>query len=195
MPQQFLITQRHYDLIIGQCQKNWPQEAGGFVGGADGYIKAVMPLFNIHMENKTDTFALTQEDIYRAHDFFKKHNYQYFGVYHSHPKGAAYPSDTDINTGHRFHFIISLTNRDKPVFNCFEIINRKPIYIPLVVSNESVKTVDLHAKKDDVPPPKSLHDDAEELSEKIEGIKTGGVKYQKLEKRHPFEGSDFSTFA
>ena len=66
---EFSITQRHYNIIIDQVKKNYPYEAGGFIGGKDFLISAIYPVFNQDISNKTDVFAVYNEDIERAHLF------------------------------------------------------------------------------------------------------------------------------
>ena len=71
MLDQFSITQRHYNIIIEQVQKNYPYESGGFIGGKDGVITAIFPVLNQDISNKTDVFAIYPQDIERAHLFLK----------------------------------------------------------------------------------------------------------------------------
>lgn len=108
-------------------------------------ISAIQPIFNQHLYSKVATFAFTGEDIIRAHEFFKKHNLDYYGLYHTHPKGVAYPSQADIDTGHRYHFILSLRDPESPVFAAYFIQDRMPIHIPLeVIPDKGFDQVDIH---------------------------------------------------
>ena len=66
---EFSITQRHYDIIIKQVQQNYPYESGGFIGGKDGLISAIFPVFNQDYSGKTR--LQFPEDIQRAHCFWK----------------------------------------------------------------------------------------------------------------------------
>ncbi|MFC1771239.1 Mov34/MPN/PAD-1 family protein, partial [Candidatus Margulisiibacteriota bacterium] len=125
MIESFAITQRHYDLIVEQAQKNFPQEVGGFLGGnEEGQIQGILPLFNMFLFDKTGTFVITGDDLERAHGFFAKHNLQYYGLYHSHPQGAPYPSIADINSRQKYHFILGLSDINTPILNAFEVINK-----------------------------------------------------------------------
>jgi proteasome lid subunit RPN8/RPN11 len=196
----FRITKRHYGIILKQGLDNLPMEMGGFLGGEEGLIKAVHPLFNAHLYNKTDTFSFTREDVDRAHRFFKKHQLDYYGLYHSHPNGAAYPSDSDINTGHMYHFILSLKESDHPVFNAFYIKNRKPIQIPLSIINLSgMSPVDIRdvttKSKTRAGNMKSPEEEAVDLAQTIANMKDEKqVVYPVLPPKDKFN-SDFSTMA
>ena len=107
----FKITEKHYAKIIKQGKDNLPYETGGFLGGKDGVICGLLPTFNKDWDQNKDVYALHDEDLLRAHTFFKKHGLIYYGVYHTHPKGISYPSEADIATGQQYHFIIACLSR------------------------------------------------------------------------------------
>ena len=197
----FKITQRHYDLILKQGMETLPQECGGFFGGKEGMITAVFPIFNQHLYDRTGTFACTSDDINRAHRFFKKHNVQYYGLYHTHPKGIAYPSQTDINTGQRYHFILSFNDPNHPVFAAFLIQNRVPIPLPFeIMGNHAFKAIDIHTlSKPESPHNPSIRllspqEEAKDLSDKLDNIRNEKPSYHKLEPRDLLN-SEFSTLA
>jgi proteasome lid subunit RPN8/RPN11 len=201
-PSRFEISERHYDIITKQAADNFPKEAGGFLGGKDFTIQAILPIFNGHIGNQTDTFSFIGEDIERAHLFFKKHGLTYYGLYHTHPSGIPYPSKTDIDTGHRFHFIIGVPNNNQAstVFRAYEIINRKPIAIPIqIIPNSKIQVVDIHGKgaTETIPlfdRPITFEEEAGQLSEQINNLVDGKPKYERKKPKAPF-GSDFSTLA
>ncbi len=197
MSRTFSITQRHYDILIKQVRVNLPQESGGFLGGKDDVIMAILPVFNQHLFDKTDTFGITSDDFERAHLFFKKHNMSYFGVYHSHPKGVAYPSQTDINTGQKYHFIFGLADPENPVFSAFEIIEGVPHHIPIrIVKDNAFKAIDIHGQiKAPNEAQKTIIDTADELRTQIEDIQNRRAKYPKMKPKSGFDSSDFSTLA
>ncbi len=201
MSEHFRISQRHYDIILKQAVDNLPQESGGFLGGKDRLIQAILPVFNQHMENKTDTYGVTSEDINRAHQFFAKHGLDYYGVYHTHPKGIAYPSKADINTGQKYHFIVGLQNPQNPIFAVYEIKALTPYPLPLeVLTNQQFNVLDIHNKSTYEPPtpgaPVVKRDPQSEvnlLSNLISNIKQEKPAYEKLS---PLKwDSDFSTLA
>ena len=216
----FKLTRKHYETIVKQGLDNYPKEIGGFLGGRDNMIQAIQPLFNQHLYNRTDTFSFTPEDVERAHAFFKKHNMTYYGLYHSHPKGAPIPSDTDINTGHKFHFILGLRDQNNPVFNAFIVNGKIATQIPFeVIDDAGFSSVDLHTgeKKDGTPGGSGVvqgrssgssqkkdvpsqdynptYDEADALSDRIHRIvHDEDNTYPKLDPQKPSD-SDFSTLA
>jgi len=209
--QPFIISERHYNLILGQAKKNLPQESGGFLGGTDRTVKAVLPAFNKHEGNRTDTFGLTAEDIRRAHEFFEQHGLTYFGVYHSHPNGDPYPSRADINTGQHYHFIIGCRNPENLILAAYEIIHNQPERVPIqLMSDKQVSVVDIRekaaegaAKKGGAgatpAKPKShvatpILGDLHHIMGVVDNItKSKPNVYPKL--APPIKGSDFSTLA
>jgi len=199
----FRITQRHYNLIIRQGYDNLPQESGGFLGGKDFLIQAVLPTANQHLYNRTETFGLTSDDMSRSHVFFAKHNLEYYGVYHTHPKGIAYPSPQDISTGQKYHFIISYANDKQPELAVYEIFGLHPVRVPLtVIDNKGFQALDLQGtgksdlKTQTLIKPELARDpdsEAQRLSRLIQDIKYDQVKYPRLSSLR--DGSDFSTLA
>jgi proteasome lid subunit RPN8/RPN11 len=200
MIKQFQITLKHYKTIIKQGLDNLPEEAGGFIGGKDGSIRGILPLFNGHLYDKTATFSFTGEDVERAQRFFNKHNLEYYGLYHTHPEGVAYPSQADIDTGCPYHFIVSYKDPAVPIFAVFYIQNKTPIQIPLdVIPDDGFEGIDIRgAKKDAIDNPYSistLEEDALSLHDRIENIKEERKNsYPKMLPRHQ-DRSDFSTLA
>lgn len=210
MSRYFKITKRHYDIIIQQAKANYPQECGGFLGGKELTISAILPTFNQHLYNKTDTFGITSEDIGRAHEFFAKHGLEYFGVYHTHPKAPAEPSHQDLRNIQRYMFIISLLNFEDPDFAAYEVSGSNYERIPLQLIKE-LEVVDLHSStsknssvlpaqsvKSAKPAPDALPGDikleAKALDSMVNDIAHGRVQYPKLRPRKK-GSSDFSTLA
>ena len=199
----FLITEKHYHTIIKQGYDNLPYETGGFLGGeSDGLITAILPIYNQHDDGRKDNFVFNNDEIIRAHQFYKKYNLSYFGLYHTHPEGVAYPSVLDIESGQRFHFIISYQNRDNPILNVFEIINKQPQQLSFkIISDKGYKSIDKTKSMDkDIKrrfsPQQTPIEDRADLEERIANIITEQPnQYKKIEPRPDVNGSDFSTMA
>ena len=161
MSVEFSITRRHYDIIIEQVQKNFPYESGGFLGGKDFLITAIMPSFNQDISGKTSVFGLTQADIERAHLFFNKHGLTYYGIYHSHPKGYAIPSKKDLEHIQKYLFIISLRDIDRPDFAAFQPTGvQQAVRVPLhVIANHPFDVKNIHDNGSTPPPDKTTDTD------------------------------------
>jgi proteasome lid subunit RPN8/RPN11 len=198
MPDFFVFTERHYAIIVQQALDHLPQECGGFVGGKDNMITGILPTHNQHLGNRTDTFGITSDDIQRAYDFFGKNGLTYFGAYHSHPKGIAYPSPEDIRTGQRYHFIVSLRDPQSPVFAAYEIINNQPHQIPIKIESSGKYQVKDLQNKSPAPivpvVPGDLMESARHIGEVLTQLRQEKTPhYPKMPPQKP--GSDFSTLA
>ncbi len=190
----FKITRKHYEIIINQARANYPRESGGFLGGKDGLVQAILPVYNKYIYAQHDTFALSSDDLLRAHEFFKKHDLDYYGFYHTHPKGAPYPSGQDVRSGQRFHFIIGMQDVNNPVLNAFAIKGDKVSQVLIeLVENDAFQSVDIYTGK-----PKNKTDiiqaEEDKLQYMIERIKRNKPKYKKRKPRSG-ENSSFSTAA
>jgi proteasome lid subunit RPN8/RPN11 len=189
------ITQRQYEIIMRQALENLPRESGGFLGGTDGMIRGLFPVFNKCIENSTDTFVITTDDIMRAHDFFKMHKLEYYGVYHSHPKGLPEPSQQDLRNRQRYHFIIGLANPDDPILAAFTAKGMVAIKIPLqVIDNKGITVLDLQSNQQHVSESPFI-EEMNRLHKFIEDIKQERAEYPRLAPINPYEKSDFSTIA
>lgn len=194
----FKITQRHYDIIIKQVQDNFPYESGGFVGGNDYFISAIFPTFNKDHSNKTDVFSISRDDIERAHLFFEKHGLTYYGAYHSHPKGAAIPSEQDLKNIQNYLFIISLRDFDNPDFAAYKVTGiQKADRVPLtILSNSKFDVKDIHGGGKKSPETKFIMPDYEDqqlLNNQIHQVFEGDADYKKQIRTN--DDGDFSTLA
>ncbi len=192
----FKITEKHYATIIKQGTDNLPYETGGFLGGKDGIICGLLPTFNKDWDQNKDVYALHDADIHRAYEFFNKHNLTYYGVYHTHPKGIAYPSDADIATKQQYHFIIAYKDPQNPVFNAFRIEGKHPIQLPLkVIPNKGYTSI--IKDRDILKQREQDKEEAEKLSERIHNVIEGQKNiYKRMPPKEDITGnSDFSTLA
>jgi len=196
----FSITKRHYDIIIEQVQKNYPYESGGFIGGKDLQVTAIFPVLNQDISNKTDVFAIYPQDIERAHLFFEKHGLEYYGTYHSHPKGEAIPSKQDLTHIQKYLFIISLRDFNNPDFAAYQVTGHQQAErVPLtVISDKDFSVKDIHGSGnsktlDGFVIPKGTPDFNNQsiLNEKIDNVFNQSSSYEKK----PGDQGDFSTLA
>lgn len=200
---EFSITERHYNIIIDQVQKNYPYESGGFIGGKDNIISAIYPVMNQDISNKTDVFAIFSQDIERAHLFFNKHGLKYYGTYHSHPKGEAIPSKQDLSHIQNYLFIISLLDFHHPDFAAYKVTGvQKAVRVPLrIISDKNFSVKDIHGdgtKKtldgfilpEDIPD----YNNTALLNQQIDNLFNQSSNYQK-NKRLLDDDGEFSTLA
>ncbi len=190
----FAITRRQYDIIMHQAQACYPQESGGFLGGREGVILGVLPTFNMHLYDRTNTFAMTTDDFDRAARFFEKYKLDSYGVYHSHPKGIPYPSRQDLAHNQKYHFIVGLADRYNPELYAYEVENGEVIPVPIQIVDESLVEQMYLSPEDPKLASAAPPDDMKELADMINAMIEGrDVDYRKEPPK--WDSSSFSTRA
>ena len=191
----FIISERQYNIIMQQAQACYPQETGGVLGGRQNTILGVLPIPNKHLYNRTDTFAITDEDISTGYKFLEKHGLEYLGIYHTHPQGVAVPSAQDLSHNQKYHFIVSLRDRYNPEFRAWRVEDNKlyPENIR-VISDMGITVVDIHTgrpKLSENATKEALGSLANMINEMIQGKRP---HYPILEPTN-WDASSFSTLA
>ncbi|MGH2836945.1 MAG: Mov34/MPN/PAD-1 family protein [Thermoleophilaceae bacterium] len=101
------ITRDQHDALIAHAREDAPNECCGYVRGRDGLIEEVVRSDNLRAspygyELDSKSLLTVNELDDEGHEV---------GIYHSHPKSPAEPSQTDINLAHYPHWtylIVSL---------------------------------------------------------------------------------------
>ena len=191
----FIITERQYNIIMQQAQACFPQETGGVLGGRDNTILGVLPIPNKHLYDKTETFAIFDDDIDTAYKFLAKHNLEYLGVYHSHPKGVPYPSAQDLSHNQRYLFIIGLQDRYNPELYAWRVENGQVYAEDIkIMSDIGVTVVDIRTGKPKLSENVTRRE-LDRLAEMIDSMVAGRrPSYERLDPTH-WDASTFSTFA
>jgi proteasome lid subunit RPN8/RPN11 len=178
---------------MNQAQACYPQEAGGILGGRENVILGVLPVFNQFLYDRTKTFGITPDDIDRGYRFLDKNHLEYYGIYHSHPKGIPYPSKEDLSHGQRYLFIIGLADRYNPQLYAWEIVNSQPVQVPIQIVDESlVQQMYLSPDKPNLSEA-AQPDEMTQLANMIQGYLDGTLVYKKEQPK--WDTSSFSTTA
>jgi proteasome lid subunit RPN8/RPN11 len=144
----FKISERQYYMIMKQVQGCYPQETGGVLGGRDDTILAVLPVWNKETNDPNQKYGITGEDIERGQLFLKKHGLEYYGIYHSHPKGYPYPSEQDLSIPQKHLFIVGLRDRFNPELTAFTIIDNQVVQEQIQVLNDAgFSVIDVYTGK------------------------------------------------
>ena len=101
------ITREHRDALIAHAREEAPNECCGYVHGRAGLIEAVVRSENLRASPYG--YELDSKSLLRVNEL--DDDGDEVGIYHSHPKSAAEPSQTDINLAHYPHWtylIVSL---------------------------------------------------------------------------------------
>ena len=91
----FDIPRRLYEEIIAQADVEFPHECCGLIGGRGERASSRYPLRNQAPNPEREYFA-APEDLFSALRHMRVEGEQLLAIYHSHPRGPAYPSGTDL---------------------------------------------------------------------------------------------------
>ncbi|MDQ2700231.1 MAG: M67 family metallopeptidase [Actinomycetota bacterium] len=117
------LSQALLDEMIEHTIQDDPDECCGLIGGNSDEAKSIYRMENIaHSPLRYEMDPMEQ---YRVYTKIEEDGQEVVGIYHSHTRTAAYPSQTDINlaTGwpDAVYFIVSLENPGEPYVKGFMI--------------------------------------------------------------------------
>jgi proteasome lid subunit RPN8/RPN11 len=101
------VSREHHAALIAHAREDAPNECCGYVRGRDGRIEEVVRSKNLRASPYG--YELDPQSLLAANELDDEGHE--VGIYHSHPKSPAEPSQTDINLAHYPHWtylIVSL---------------------------------------------------------------------------------------
>lgn len=104
------ITEQVKRAIEKHALEAQPSECCGLLSGGNGVIDTLHPLPN-EADRPEVRFFATPEGLFGAMRRIREANQSLLGIYHSHPRTAAYPSASDVEMAfypEAVYFIISL---------------------------------------------------------------------------------------
>jgi proteasome lid subunit RPN8/RPN11 len=113
------IPQTIIDALIAHAKRDFPLEACGILGGADGVVSEQYPMANSDQSN--EHFTMEPKEQFAVIKELRAKGKAMLAIYHSHPETPARPSAEDIKlalTPDVSHVIVSLAgaNADIKVF-------------------------------------------------------------------------------
>ena len=73
-----------------------PEEACGLLAGTGETVRAIFPVTN--RAHSSSRFEMDPKEQLKVFNLLEESQLELLGIYHSHPNGPAYPSETDINS-------------------------------------------------------------------------------------------------
>jgi proteasome lid subunit RPN8/RPN11 len=107
------LTEEVRAAITKHALESSPNECCGLLAGLGNLILAAHPLHNQAGHPESNYFA-SPEELFQAMRRMRDAGQEMLGIYHSHPRTAAYPSPTDVEMAFypdAIYFIISLEPR------------------------------------------------------------------------------------
>lgn len=121
------ISKELIDEIVAHSRDDLPNECCGLIGGRDGEATSVH-----RARNAAATwlrYELHPSDQIKLMNRIADDGEEMVGIYHSHTKSEAYPSETDVNLAENWpgplYLICSLEHAEEPVVRAFAIRDKK----------------------------------------------------------------------
>ncbi len=178
-----IITKTHFDKIIKHCKEYFPAEAGGFLGGKGDVILGIFPIPNmVYMHGTGEErkkFQWGDWDIIRITEFFKEHNMDLIGFYHSHPDvNIPIPSHKDFESLRaRFIKKMMIVSMNKLRNTKVAIFTILPKYVKeklVVIKDEAIKKYLIEFDKEKVN--NNYFKEMQKLEDRVSKIKAGNYK-------------------
>jgi proteasome lid subunit RPN8/RPN11 len=110
------ISQSLVDEMVAHAREDLPNECCGMIGGRDGEATEVVRVANAAATPLR--YEMDPQEQFNALKAIEDNGGELLGIYHSHTKSAAYPSQTDVNQAvawpEQIYVIISLADEDAP---------------------------------------------------------------------------------
>ncbi|MFL5898033.1 MAG: M67 family metallopeptidase [Solirubrobacterales bacterium] len=130
------ISQQLVDEMVSHAREDLPNECCGMIGGRDGEATRV-----VRVENAAASplrYEMDPQGQYDALKAIEGAGDELVGIYHSHTRSAAYPSQTDVNEAvmwpEQVYVIVSLEDTDAPAVRAYWLKEMKIADVDLDVA-------------------------------------------------------------
>jgi [CysO sulfur-carrier protein]-S-L-cysteine hydrolase len=110
------IAQGLIDEMVAHAREDLPNECCGMIGGRDGEATEVIRVANAAASPLR--YEMDPQGQYDALKSIEDDDGELLGIYHSHTKSPAYPSQTDVNQAmawpEQLYVIVSLADPEAP---------------------------------------------------------------------------------
>ena len=117
------ISRDMLDEIVAHSREEAPNECCGLIGGTDGDATTLYRARN-ELESPL-RYNVDPRDLLRITGEIEDRGEELAGIYHSHTRSEAYPSQTDVNLATNWpdplYLICSLADPHRPVVRAFTI--------------------------------------------------------------------------
>ena len=126
------MTQAQWDALVEHAAEEAPNECCGFLRARDGRVEEVARATNLRASPYG--YELDARSLLRVNELDDE-GWE-VAVYHSHPRSAPTPSQTDINLAnypHWTYLIVSLARPEEPAIRAWRIADGRVEERPLTV--------------------------------------------------------------
>lgn len=85
--------------MVAHCQREAPRECCGLLGGVRPLVSSFHPLRNVAPQSET-RYDADPKDLIEAVTSLRRAKAEILAIYHSHPRWAPIPSQTDLRENH-----------------------------------------------------------------------------------------------
>ncbi len=119
--------------IESYVRKRLPEEACGLIAGRGNLAMLIIPVENI--SHSPYRYRMDPQEQFSAFQQMEAQGFDLLAIYHSHPDGPDYPSDTDINEAYYPEAVYIIVSRSGANFTPYgyTIIDGKVGEIPIVM--------------------------------------------------------------
>lgn len=120
------------DAIVVQARSEHPNEACGLLAGTNSTATKIIPMTNA--ERSPVIYRIDPREQLRAFNEIEEAGLELVGIYHSHTRSPAYPSDTDVRQAfypEAAYLIVSLADPERPDLRGYRILEGKVAEITL----------------------------------------------------------------
>jgi proteasome lid subunit RPN8/RPN11 len=117
------LDRSFFEEILQQAKAEFPNEACGLIAAKEGVPVKVYPMKNA--DASPVTYRLEPKEQLQVFNDIDEQGWDLWAIYHSHTHSEAFPSETDRQQAfypEARYLIVSLENRQRPVFRGFRIV-------------------------------------------------------------------------
>jgi proteasome lid subunit RPN8/RPN11 len=117
------LDRSFFEEILQQAKTEFPNEACGLIAAKEGVPVKVYPMKNA--DASPVTYRLEPKEQLQVFNDIDEQGWDLWAIYHSHTHSEAFPSETDRQQAfypEARYLIVSLENRQRPVFRGFRIV-------------------------------------------------------------------------
>jgi proteasome lid subunit RPN8/RPN11 len=130
------ISQPLIDEMVAHAREDLPNECCGMIGGRDGEATSVVRVLNAAASPLR--YEMDPQGQFDALKQIEGAGEELLGIYHSHTRSAAYPSQTDVNQAvawpEQVYVIVSLENEETPDVKAYDLADLKIADVDLDVT-------------------------------------------------------------
>jgi [CysO sulfur-carrier protein]-S-L-cysteine hydrolase len=130
------ISQQLIDEMVAHAREDLPNECCGMIGGRDGEATRVVRVQNAAASPLR--YEMDPQGQYDALKAIEDAGEELIGIYHSHTRSAAYPSQTDVNEARMWpeqaYVIVSLEDDEAPDVKAYDLADLKIADVELDVA-------------------------------------------------------------